>query len=782
MTARAKAANASRGAAKRTGAKKGARGADLRVELPRLLGKARRPGEFCASGAAELPIVKIAVKGVGPLGLPITPAQAEALVKAAKPAPYGRGAKTIVDPAVRRCWQLPPRAVELRDPRWQAVLDEVTRQALAGLGVSGAAKAELYKLLVYDEGSFFLEHRDTEKSPGMFGTLVVVLPSAHRGGELIVRHAGREATLDLAGEDLGVVRWGAFYADCLHELRPVRRGYRVALVYNLVRRAGRAPTPPDHGPVVRRVAEALRRWPEGPQAPVKLVVPLAHQYTPAELAFATLKNEDAAAAAVLSAACVEAGCVLRLGMISIHQAGAAEPLWDSWSGRGWGRRRWYDDDEDDDDVPDYEVIELDMHERVVDDWRTPDDRVEKRGPIDFEDEELAPPGALDDETPDEEHFHEATGNEGCSFERTYRRAALVLWPAAHELRVLHQGGPEVAIAAVKRLARSAKTRSEAEALARIVVEEWPRPAVYEGGGISPRDATSDRGELLEALTRLRDRALLEQFLREVVAAGAFDGDETEALVRALRRVSVEVAGGVLEGLVERLASRRFPPLARLLRAVAKDRPGAYLVPPLEALVQAIARAQPYDRLPWGHEVPTSRAAALVDLLHALGAVPGCAAAGDRLIDELRGARERWPLDEVLLPAARAVHRRRGPLASAVSALRADVLAHLRARVARRLAPPKDAARSSEGLRCVCADCRALAAFLADRTGTTWVLKAAKDRRQHLTHQALQAKLDVKLRTEQRGRPYSLVCTKTQASYEARVTQRKEDLAALAALE
>ena len=41
--------------------------------------------------------------------------------------------------------------------------------------------AELYKLLVYEKGGFFLSHRDTEKAPGMFATLVISLPSSHEG-------------------------------------------------------------------------------------------------------------------------------------------------------------------------------------------------------------------------------------------------------------------------------------------------------------------------------------------------------------------------------------------------------------------------------------------------------------------------------------------------------------------------------------------------------------------------------------------------------------------------
>ena len=33
--------------------------------------------------------------------------------------------------------------------------------------------ADLYKLLVYDPGSFFVNHRDTEKAAGMFATLII---------------------------------------------------------------------------------------------------------------------------------------------------------------------------------------------------------------------------------------------------------------------------------------------------------------------------------------------------------------------------------------------------------------------------------------------------------------------------------------------------------------------------------------------------------------------------------------------------------------------------------
>ncbi|WP_029050406.1 2OG-Fe(II) oxygenase [Cupriavidus sp. amp6] len=103
-------------------------------------------------------------------------------------------------------------------------------QVAAGLGVTEPVTAELYKLLIYDTGSFFVEHRDTEKIPGMFATLVVALPSVSSGGELIVRHRGCEVCLDLGGSDSATVSFAAFYADCVHEVRPVTSGYRLVLI------------------------------------------------------------------------------------------------------------------------------------------------------------------------------------------------------------------------------------------------------------------------------------------------------------------------------------------------------------------------------------------------------------------------------------------------------------------------------------------------------------------------------------------------------------------------
>ena len=47
-------------------------------------------------------------------------------------------------------------------------------------------------------------------------TLIIALPSLHTGGEVVIRHGGREVTLDLRSPDPSEASFAAFYADCVH--------------------------------------------------------------------------------------------------------------------------------------------------------------------------------------------------------------------------------------------------------------------------------------------------------------------------------------------------------------------------------------------------------------------------------------------------------------------------------------------------------------------------------------------------------------------------------------
>jgi hypothetical protein len=80
----------------------------------------------------------------------------------------------MVDETVRKTWQIDASKVSFRHPHWAAALRDLTTKVAQGLGCPDPSRvrASLHKLLLYDVGGFFKAHKDTEKEPGMFATMV----------------------------------------------------------------------------------------------------------------------------------------------------------------------------------------------------------------------------------------------------------------------------------------------------------------------------------------------------------------------------------------------------------------------------------------------------------------------------------------------------------------------------------------------------------------------------------------------------------------------------------
>lgn len=93
-----------------------------------------------------------------------------------------------------------------------------------------------YKLNVYSKGGFFKPHVDNPSGEDMIGTLVICLPSSHKGGELCVNHDGVQHSFDFSShsEDASRIQWAAFYSNCIHEVKPVLEGNRVTITYNII--------------------------------------------------------------------------------------------------------------------------------------------------------------------------------------------------------------------------------------------------------------------------------------------------------------------------------------------------------------------------------------------------------------------------------------------------------------------------------------------------------------------------------------------------------------------
>ena len=749
---------------------------DLPTALAEVIIPIERPGGFQVSGSFDIHPPRLEVDGVGVIALPLLPFQAEALVAAAEQAPYGRGTETLVDTTVRRTWQVDAARVHLTGARWAADLAAVVARVREGLAVTAGVEARLYKLLVYDTGGFFIPHRDTEKEPGMFATLVIVLPCDYSGGELIVRHRGEEARIDLHRNEPSEAAFAAFYADCVHEVLPIASGHRLALVYNLVRSGpGPLPAPPDYGPIRARIGGLLAAWGQDATAPAKLVCPLEHAYTEAEIAFDALKGRDAALAQSLAEAAAAADCDLHLALLTVAESG-----WAEYSGDRW-------------DDPDMVIGEVTESSFTLEQWRTPEGGRPGLGPLGFDEGELVPPGALDDREDTEPEFSEATGNAGASFERLYQRAALVLWPRGRRAVVLTGGGLAVSIPALLELVRRWEGAGavpgdslwhEGRELAAAIRDAWPREPW------ARRRASEGRRtrDLFAAQLRLGDLEACADFIAGPVADGAYGPEDNPPLAQVLGLLPGERAGALLTVILEGNGPRLPGACAGLLARCAKTDPQrhAALVPAARLLAEGLTAPQwPGSRDVDGHASAPQPLTAehLADALRGLARIhPGLAL---DTVRRLLAAPDRFPMDPLLLPAALLLHQDQAPAGhepesdpepepEAMAALRSAVVAHLDARIALPLEPPADWTRDAS-LPCHCGDCTRLATFLASPGERVWLLKAAQDARTHVEHVVQRARADLDLTTERQGRPYSLVCTKNQASYQRRVRQRDDDL-------
>ena len=71
----------------------------------------------------------------------------------------------------------------------------------------------------------------------MLGSLVVIYPTAHEGGELILRHKDQQWKVDgkslTSSQSSPSLAYVAFYSDIEHEVLKVTSGRRVTVTYNL---------------------------------------------------------------------------------------------------------------------------------------------------------------------------------------------------------------------------------------------------------------------------------------------------------------------------------------------------------------------------------------------------------------------------------------------------------------------------------------------------------------------------------------------------------------------
>jgi hypothetical protein len=767
---------------------------NLHSKLLEVLGEVDRPGDVCTSGDRPLTMPGLEVEGLGSVGLPLSKSDARKLIKLCRQAPYGKGTETVVDTDVRRVWELGPKKFRLTNPKWNPLVASIVSDIQAELGLAGQKlKAQLYKLLVYEEGSFFLPHRDGEKLDRMVATLVIGLPSVHEGGELIVSHNGQQHEIIFAGAASGYeLSHAAFYADCQHEVRPVRSGYRLCLTYNVTLAGSRGKggiTAPSFEPMATAIGELLNDWSDYTDAE-KIAVTLDHRYTQDGLTIDKLKGIDRARADVLFEAAEKSDCVAHLALMTLWQTGSSEGGYDQYS---YGHRRGYHHSDDEDDAEyDNTTNQYAMGE-IFDDSLSADHWSDRMGnkvclrDIVFSADEIVADQAMDETEPNCEDFEGFTGNAGMTLQRWYHRAAVIIWPRAKHFQVLCGAGTDAAVGGlatmVKNFKRATKTRREQKrqeclSFAATIIDLW-KPFAYRPSWEQPG---ADRNLFPVSLCALNDPLLVRRFLTDVMPA-----DSTVQLDKTFGKFCKQHGWASFEqeltAVIEATTAATIARNAELLRLLCVLRDASAERIELcgrlsERMVQAVETLDNASVRDWQTR-EVDRAALLGSLVTAMLAV-GAEKPLGRMIDYTLSC-GKFDLTDAHLTAMFSLEKRLAKLTSssaAVSRWVSTCRRELEKRTSKAPQKPTDYRRTDK-LSCDCKDCGALAAFLADPNQKQARFPLAKGRRQHL-HQIIETnRCDCRHETERRGRPYTLVCTKTTVSYKAACETHNRDQGHLA---
>ena len=786
---------------------------------------AERNQSFSVGGPVPDVLPCLQVPGVGLVGLigwPLKMATAKNLIAVCQQAPFGKGEQTLVDTRVRDTFELAPDQFSITNPQWNQAIQRMLGPIAIKLGLPAERLVpQLYKLLIYKAGGFFLPHRDSEKTDRMVGSLIVALPSRFTGGTLTVRHQTSESYFDFpeaAAEKSAC--YAAFYADCEHEVSKVRSGYRLCLAYNLILtpepRKKVAPAKPTDSSPAGLLADAITQWVEKKPAE-PLVFALDHHYTEHGLIPDLLKGADRARAKLVMAAADKAGCRVMFCQVERHvTCSAYDEDEDDHYGYGYGsrsrRRDRYNDEDDEDEDEDDEIggeasLGNYVIQEVIDEYLTGENWVDATGKpmnipsIGFAGDSIVSSLPLDDWKPTREEYEGFTGNAGNTLDRWYHRSAMCLWHQDQHYEVLAKECHSFAIEQLDELLQAPKQKAsrkkaasakpaprkkrsdtsapECLALAQAILHHWPMTKGYQYQPESLRD--KPRNVFASQLAAIDDPELARQLFRLAATHDPYLNLD-RLVVGMCRKHGCAAFAAELTALFEtepkRLIVRNVEWLEKLALAQLDDPVGRELIPRLARL--AVDQfCQPLPDRHYGAD-PTYAVLTLPGLLQILRSL-GDHAQLQRLVEMVRANPKRFPLETVQVPV----------LKTAITAWRKHDLAtpalvqnwllavqqELQAATSQEPQPPSDWARPND-IECKCKFCQELKTILGDPTSKVGRIRAAENYRSHVLESVRKHNSDVTHGLEKIGSPHVLVLTKTDGSFQRRLKRYHDEQALL----
>lgn len=748
---------------------------------------------YCGSGELVPSDLGITIEGVGSVKLPLAPVTKKKLNAIARQAPYGRQTKTIVDTKVRNTLEIDGKQVTFSES-FQTAIDHAVDQMAQELELERErVEIDLYKLLIYDKGCFFLPHRDTEKSPGMVATLVVILPNRFRGGHLRIEHAGESELFEFElASNQKSAEWVAFYADCQHEIELVEAGNRLCLTFNVKLRPQASVATKQSFAGDAALFEAVKSWfttrPESP-----MVFALDHRYTNAGLAASLLKGSDAKLCKELVMIADALDGVLHFGQVSRHLVQYADD--------GDYKSRNYISWSSEEGVKPPEISHLTIGEAfddelVIDGWKLPSGgAVRKFAPLSCNAiEQLISSSPINQWTPTQIEYEGYTGNAGNTIDRWYHRSAIVLWPRTHHFDVMIDMGLEPVIDELEK--RMTKADVGTEKSKAKVAEECRQIASSIVRSISTLnlwDSDSPRVRSMESFSaKLPSYADLKLFndLLQRVAVNNTAMDLSQCVLEALRRFTAPEILPALDSLMLHQFDGRWSQTrktqssrnAQLLIAICSD-PNAreqigitkittYLMAALSTLEESVQLSDSdtwsASRFEYGTWLHLCQAACLLQ--------------SDLAIEKLLKMPLEFPrafeIRKVQVEAAIKLHqwilsknlKCPEPIKQWIRRIRNELREATRARP-----KPYSGFERPAPLPCKCSVCLELSAFLLDRNQERGRIAARQDLRDHLEREISIHQIDVTTRLDRSRSPHALLLTKTNESYKRLLDQYQADL-------
>ena len=753
-------------------------------ELTDILTNISPPGAFATRTTAAPDALRLEVRGVGSVRLPVTRARARRLCGVARPARYGLEDRTLYDPGVRDTWEIARSRVKIDRRRWNQTLLPELERIRRGLGLPEECRlsAELHNMLVYEPGQFFLPHQDTEKVDGMVGSLVVLLPSDHKGGSIQVEHHDEKVSFRGSREKLTFI---AFYADCRHEVRPVKEGYRVVLTYNLRAEGSTAGTSFSQAAnAIEPLARAVGEYFETPfpstwrdQRYRVFVYLLDHQYTRRGLDWQRLKNADAARAAALQEAARQLDCEAFLALAEVQETRTDEG---EMHRGGWGS---YFHDEEEEDYDDEEFHdEPSVAARLGDlidtevELRHWVGRGKPRGSRYVHNYEVFYTKPSAELTPFNSEHEPYMGNYGNTVDRWYRRAAVVLWPRRHGFALRAEASGGWAVAEVGKKLKSGDLAG-ARSLTGEILPFWESCANREkepGFFLAVLRTAEQLGKpdlarsLLEPfeLERLTPKAAPglgalidaygQKWCRDLLNHWA-SGDKFDVPMQ--RPEWLAALPGLCKGLCEQDSAAGRKLAAWLVGEqwrwwTAQWKEGCELPDPCSSLEVLKADCEPFLGL-----LESSLVAGSGELQDKMRRFAVAAAGGPvlALTHLLRTALRTCPRTTLTELGLGELHR--------------SCAKELRSRLDQPLRGPNDWSIPAP-VRCGCDLCARLSRFLANPKRTRFEWPLAKQKRGHVHAIIEEHAFPVTHKTRRTGRPFTLVLEKTDALFETEAAERK----------